>query len=585
MRPWLWLGTVFVMLAAPGVAQEQMMVLAASGHQLCTLRANVFAGSPRGVGVGFLRVEVENVDAVPHAVEVELSTLKLGDSDVLVRQRFPLAAQERAVAFLPLPAPMTSLRLRFFGEGQEQVVVIGPVQGQGLVGVLLSDRTDTLPAGLLRVQALRSWSAKPPVLLPCTPNEAPTDWRLYAGFDFVLVDGRARLSSDLQEALRRAAFAGSTMVIAGAESMSPGSLRLAAMASSRDGRIAHGLGVLCTIPSLDAEPLSARPILAGLGELGDGPLPLPLVLASEQTIPGLGDAPVTAFLLVIVLFALVAGPINFILLWRWRRPMLALVTVPALGFGTTAVILVYGFLHDGFVVRGVVTSWTLLDQGRHEAVTIAARTLFAGRAPGTLSMGADSLVLSPRSTQRPEGAADRWHYDAEHQRLDGGVLPSRTATPLCSLQQGVIRERLTVQRQAGSLRVLTDGGMQPIGPMVLRDLEGAYWLGEANGLRQVSDGEAGNAIASMEAIVDVLEVEVEVERHPWQRHQPPTREAKRVQVGDLVERMFARDAMPKGSFLAQVTKAPWLDTHGLDVHYDAERHFVHGRLQAEDFVQ
>ena len=44
MRPWLWLGTVFVMLAAPGVAQEQMMVLAASGHQLCTLRANVFAG-------------------------------------------------------------------------------------------------------------------------------------------------------------------------------------------------------------------------------------------------------------------------------------------------------------------------------------------------------------------------------------------------------------------------------------------------------------------------------------------------------------------------------------------------------------
>ena len=72
----------------------------------------------------------------------------------------------------------------------------------------------------------------------------------------------------------------------------------------------------------------------------------------------------------------------------------------------TAVILVYGILHDGFAVRGVTTSWTVLDQERHEAASVSARTLFAGLAPATLTMPpevvlpAAAVALGARLTGR-----------------------------------------------------------------------------------------------------------------------------------------------------------------------------------------
>jgi len=142
---------------------------------------------------------------------------------------------------------------------------------------------------------------------------------------------------------------------------------------------------------------------------------------------------------VILVFSALVGPVNFIVLRRLRRPMLALVTVPALGFSTTAMMLGYGMFCDGFGTRGVVSSWTVLDQERHECAVIAARTLFSGLSPGSCTMGPDTLLLAPRAFLHPERrGADRWHLD-ENSTLDGGVLPSRTATPLLTAQQGVVR--------------------------------------------------------------------------------------------------------------------------------------------------
>ena len=34
-----------------------------------------------------------------------------------------------------------------------------------------------------------------------------------------------------------------------------------------------------------------------------------------------------------------------------------------------------------------------------------------------------------------------------------------------------------------------------------------------------------------------------------------------------------------------VDQAPWISEHGLDVDYDEQRHWVFGRLAAEDFVR
>jgi hypothetical protein len=43
--------------------------------------------------------------------------------------------------------------------------------------------------------------------------------------------------------------------------------------------------------------------------------------------------------------------------------------------------------------------------------------------------------------------------------------------------------------------------------------------------------------------------------------------------------------MRAGQYVTRVARAPWLDEHGLSVAYDAQTHFVFGRMQEQDFVR
>jgi hypothetical protein len=390
---------------------------------------------------------------------------------------------------------------------------------------------------------------------------------LFTGFPLVIVDGRAPLSGELQEGLRRFLFAGGSLVVANPDKLPAGSLRDVAVKPG----LRHGLGAFVALPRLDRVDAG----LSALPPLGRGVWPANAsALLDEQRIPGLGRAPVLVFLSIIIVFAVVAGPINFYLLRRRRRPLLVLVTVPLLGFGTTAAIIAFGLWHDGFGVRGVERSWTMLDQVRHEAVTISARTLFAGVAPNELIVAPDGFVLSPRALLRGRRMPDRWRYDAGSGRLDGGALPSRTATPLLIAQQGLVRERLRVRVQPDELVVLGDGGVAPVGVMVLRDLEGVYWLGTAPRLSRASPADAGAVLRRLRAAASAVELEPTADRASG---------SDEVTAAQLVDRLFADELVP-GSYVAQVELAPWLDQQGLRVAYDAAVHFVSGRMHGEDFV-
>ena len=140
----------------------------------------------------------------------------------------------------------------------------------------------------------------------------------------------------------------------------------------------------------------------------------------DGRIAGLGKAPVTVFVMLILLFAILVGPVNFMILRRRKKPLLALLTVPLAGFGTTFGILAYGLFHDGLGARGVITTCTLLDQTSHEAVSLQARTLFAGVAPSDMTTNPGTLVLSLRAGLRNRDVPDRWIFHADAQQLDGG---------------------------------------------------------------------------------------------------------------------------------------------------------------------
>ncbi len=557
-------------IAAP--AQERSFVHHVDGREVVAVRVVPFVGSAAPGGLGFLVVQAENRDDAVHVVHVDCGSHASGASRVGVQRELRLGPREFGRCFLPLPTTRDhGLGLDVTIDGVVNSGSVGAGRRDGMVGLLVSARSDAEAWGLTVMRALAPSAKEPAQVTLAPPDDLPADWRLFTGFHAVLVDGRARVADDVQAALAQFAAAGGTVVVGDADRLPAGALRDRCGAAAADGRGRVGLGH-CVPVAGGGDTTVLRERLAG----AVAGWPAPAVLLREQVVPGLGEAPVLVFLSVILLFAVVVGPVNFLLLRRWRRPLLVLLTVPACGIGTTLAMLGYGLVHDGLGVRGVVRSWTLLDQDRHEATSLAARTLFAGLSPAALQIASDGFVVSPRASLRHDlRAPDRWQFDPAASALDGGVLPSRIATPLLSARHGLARQRLRARRDGDRLELLVDGGVQPVGEVLLRDFEGRLWVGAAPVLLPATEITAPRALAAWQRAAAVLTV----------RDAGGDDDAELAAAHGLVERLLGGDELARGSYVARVAAAPWLDEHGLTIAYDAAEHFVVGRLAAEDFVR
>jgi len=168
-------------------------------------------------------------------------------------------------------------------------------------------------------------------------------------------------------------------------------------------------------------------------------------------IPGVGLAPVTEFCILITLFAVGIGPVNYFLLRRWKKLHLLMFTVPGGAAAVTLLLMLYAVVSDGLGVRTRVRSVTCIDQRTGNAACWARLSYYAGLAPsGGLVFSPDVAVipLEPtafnpfvgRSRPRREVvlAADGT------QQLVSGWLPSRTPTQLLTIRSRRTRARLEV---------------------------------------------------------------------------------------------------------------------------------------------
>ncbi len=149
-------------------------------------------------------------------------------------------------------------------------------------------------------------------------------------------------------------------------------------------------------------------------------------------IPGVGAAPVMAFRILITLFVIVIGPVNYWLLSRWGRLHLLLVTVPVGAFLVTSTLFLYAVLSDGLGVRARVRSFTLLDQTRGRCVSWSRQSYYAGLAPSEGLVFPRGAVVYPLH-QYPvhaggqDGTLRQVDWD-DKQRLTRGWLRSRVIT-------------------------------------------------------------------------------------------------------------------------------------------------------------
>lgn len=557
-------------LSAVVSAQSRFTYDDPSGSGAVNVTVTMSGGASYGIGLGFARFEIENTTTQAQSIGVVLKPHRFFQGDVQAT-RTVLAEPGLSRFFLPIALPPDRCMVEVAIGGVTYSERVNYPGTDNIVSLFVSDRSGRNAYGVRVLDLVPALSFRgSPESLQMRSEDLPADWRLLTSFSMIVIDGDAvsasTMTGELQEAIGRYAVAGGTVVVAAGDSLPAGSLRDLAQ-RARDRVLAHGLGHVAAIRGFDTDRSGTEAVLAEVPLLGSGLWPATHDLFPVQDIEGLGKAPVTMFVLIILAFAILVGPVNFLLLRRKKKPLLALLTVPILGFGTTIVILAYGIFHDGFGVRGVVKSCTILDQARHEAVSVNVSTLFAGMAPSDMTMEPDSLLLSLRSCYDNDQWVDRWNWDANRNRLDGGILPSRTMTPLLAVQQGPVRERLTVRRSGDTLELLLDGGIEPIGDVVLRDLEGQHWAGQDGVLRRVSNAEGQRMFETLRS-----------------------RSADaRVQEAAIVRPVRVPFGVPqwgqRGTYATRVVAAPWLDDHGITVDYDQQQHFVFGRMQAEDFVQ
>ncbi|MBL9077739.1 MAG: hypothetical protein JNL08_09555 [Planctomycetes bacterium] len=558
-----------LLVAAALPAQERTIV---HGKDAVVVRATPYHGSPVSGGFGFLVVAVENREAAPHRVVVDLATPQWAQqSNIAVRRELALGPNETGRCVLPLPTSADrSLALDLTVDDTSYPGSIGGRTDS--VVALLVGRPELEPwAGTV----LQAWVRAPRATTEVTvapPDDLPRDWRWLTGFHVVVVDGKSAIGEDVQATLCDLASAGGTVVVADVDRLPPGALRTRCGDRHR-GVVPLGIG-RCVLATPTGDQGHLHDALAQLPQTELAGWPLADSLQRLLVVPGLGEAPVLLFLLVVLAFAVVVGPVNFVLLRRWKRPLLVLVTVPACGLCTTVAMLLFGLLHDGLGVRGAVRSWSRIDQDRHEAQSLVQATLFAGLSPDVLALQPDAVLIAPRASwRRDRRATDRWQFDPVANVLDGGVLPAREATPLVSARHGTARQRLRARLVGERVELLTDGGVVPVGPVLLRDPDGRYWLGEAPALLPVAADAARQAL----------------ER--WQR------EAGAVELRDddgavelasahhVVERLLPGGELPPGGYVARVAAAPWLDDHGLQVDWDRADHFLAGTFAAEDFLR
>lgn len=165
-------------------------------------------------------------------------------------------------------------------------------------------------------------------------------------------------------------------------------------------------------------------------------------------IPGVGEAPVWSFLVLVSLFAAVIGPLNYWFLRRAGRLYLLLLTVPAGAAVMTLAIFTYAMFTDGIAIRMRSRSFTDLNQRTGRASAQAWQSYYAALAPSQGLIFPEDTTIFPvvHDPDRRNSAARTLVWDSG-QHLRTGYLPSRTTTQLMIQRATKTAAKLVIRDQ------------------------------------------------------------------------------------------------------------------------------------------
>lgn len=194
--------------------------------------------------------------------------------------------------------------------------------------------------------------------------------------------------------------------------------------------------------------------------------------------PGIQGVPTIAFLVLITLFSILIGPVNYVFLARKKMLWLLLFTVPVVAMTTSLLLVGYSVAVHGFAIRSRMRSLTVLDQRNQTAVTMARLALFAGVTPsGGMRFSPETAVYPVfPTTNEPSGSTVDW---TQTQDLVSGWLPARTRTQFFTVRNAENRSRVDFKSSANGGAEFSNGLPWELEMIVLADDTGHLRVGRS----------------------------------------------------------------------------------------------------------
>ncbi|MBN1675729.1 MAG: hypothetical protein JXR37_32095 [Kiritimatiellae bacterium] len=288
---------------------------------------------------------------------------------------------------------------------------------------------------------------------------------------------------------------------------------------------------------------------------------------ANRVFPVVDDVGVSIrFLFLLMLgFAVVIGPVNFIILLRKKKLIWMLWTVPAVSVLTSLLIVVYAWVSEGIRPVMRVETLTILDQRAHRASTLGLLAYYCPLTPrGGLHFGYDT-ELTPEVETRTYGAGAGRDVDwSADQHFRSGWISARLPAHFMIRKSEQRRERLELMRQPdGSLAALNGLGTD------IRSL----WLADGDGrvyaCGGIPAGKRGTLLAEAEAAGNELgRLRRAYHKVKWQDNYAGFTNAP-------------AQSLLAGTYIATLDACPFLEKGLERVGRSRERSVVYGILDTE----
>lgn len=356
-----------------------------------------------------------------------------------------------------------------------EVIIPG---GPGSQPVAVSDGLRVSSSEVVRSNmAVSSWS----------PN-----WLGYSRYDAVVLtaDDLRAMPADVRTALGQYVECGGTLFILGTDPPLPGHWKPEPVESLPLKGCAAGFGYCLIATEQDYMNMDETALTAAMNTWQKNAENWPKYRSAGEAnkwFPVVDDmvgVPVWGLLALMVIFAIVIGPVNLVILSQRRRRLWLFWTVPLISFFTCVMVLGYMVFSEGNRGKTRIESFTLLDENSRRATTVGWQGVYTPMLGGgglhfntqtEVSYQNEESLYGSLSYRRPRTGSPLTIDWTQDQHLVSGWQTPRVPSHFVLRKSETRRERVTIRAGSDGRLEATNGLGAEISDFWYLDEKGKYY--------------------------------------------------------------------------------------------------------------